>query len=366
MKKIIIMFFAFTLILAMNSATFAGISLRKSSGLDDLDTMIISSSYLNSSNTKEDFLQSNSKVKKIVPLYNPSGAKVAFYVSYSPTGYAVVNNNINNPTVIEFGDKSNELIEKILQSNSNPCIIYNNPLDVHELSFSKTTRSSTNQISLYDYYPELKTTNSLAKQQLENQKLAILHKTESLRSKGYGFIDWGNMPSGNYTYGVIKSATSTNWAKVGDFSSFAKNHCGATAVTNIALYYAERGCHNLKINNSNMDTFKAVHALIGNGPAITIKTGANVYFSDRGYTLGSKTLRSFSEVKSAVDRDRICAILLQNGIVDWHWILGVGYREYDNGTPYIRIVNNWHDTTYKFYRPNSGSLWWSAREYWPK
>ena len=179
----------------------------------------------------------------------------------------------------------------------------------------------------------------------------------------YGFIDLGDMPSGKYTSDTILYATSTDWAIMDEFNSIADNHCGATAVTNIALYYAKRGYSKLKIN-SRLDTFKAVHKIVGNGPVMTIAGSAKEYFSDRGYTLKYSSVGDFSGIKSATTSDRPCGILLADGLFSWHWILSVGWREYTNGGNYLRIMDGWYDTVDRYYKINSGSLWISATEYW--
>jgi len=153
----------------------------------------------------------------------------------------------------------------------------------------------------------------------------------------YGFIDWGDMPSGSYSSKTITNASSTSWITTSDTSHLADNHCGATVSTNIALYYATRGYRNLKINNSEINTFKAVHKIIGNGPVMMIAGGTKQYFQDRGYSLSSSSVDNFFGIKSAADNNQIQGILLANGIVSWHWILALGYRQYNSGGNYMRI-----------------------------
>lgn len=97
---------------------------------------------------------------------------------------------------------------------------------------------------------------------------------------------------------------------------------------------------------------------------MTIADKAKTYFSNRGYTLNTSSVGDFSGIKTAIGNDRPCGILLANGIVDWHWIICVGYRDYSSGGKYMRIVDGWNDTTLKFYMCNSGSLWISASQYW--
>ena len=70
-------------------------------------------------------------------------------------------------------------------------------------------------------------------------------------------------------------------------------------------------------------------------------------------------------LKEAVRNDHHVGILLANGIVAWHWILGVGYRNYTSSSDlYLRIVDGWNNNANRFYKPNSNSLWVSSTEYW--
>lgn len=71
-----------------------------------------------------------------------------------------------------------------------------------------------------------------------------------------------------------------------------------------------------------------------------------------------------SNIKSAADNDEIQGVLLADGIFNWHWILAVGYRQYNSGGDYMRIVNGWDNTIDIFYKVNSASVWISATKYW--
>lgn len=98
--------------------------------------------------------------------------------------------------------------------------------------------------------------------------------------------------------------------------------------------------------------------------SMTIADEAKEYFTDRGYTLKTSSVGSFSGIQTAIGNDRPCGILLANAIVDWHWVICVGYRAYNSGGSYMRVVDGWNDTTLKFYLCNSGSTWISATQYW--
>ena len=174
------------------------------------------------------------------------------------------------------------------------------------------------------------------------------------------------MPTGGFTASTILGASSVSWAKMGDFNSIAQNHCAATLVTNLALYFASRGKTNLKKNNSNLDTFVAVHKIVPNGPVLAITSKAVKYFSDCGYTLnyGNESVNVDSFV-AGIKADRPMAVLLEDGVLSWHWVLGVGYRDYANSNGlYLRIVNGWVSNANVYYKPYVGSAFNSSTPYW--
>lgn len=361
-KKLLSMALAAIMVMGMGTTAFASEITPKD--LDTLDLIIAAGSYLNSDISSEKCITEATFLDKTVPLFNTAGTTVAFYINFAPTGYAVVNNNIENPTVIEFGEGNNSTIEQILVQSSNPHIIYNNPADIYDANTTdKQARSAGNDI--FVYFPDLTEKNTSLANNHAALKESILQNQSSLRGDGdYGFVNAADMPSGSYSSDTILSATSTDWSIMGEFNNIANNHCGATAVTNLALYFAQRGSSNLKIS-TNLDTFKAVHKIVGNGPVMTIAGSAKTYFKDRGYTLNYSSIGDFAGIKTAVANDRPCGILLADGLVSWHWILSVGYREYSNNSGnYMRIMDGWYDNTNRYYKLNTGSTWMSATQYW--
>ena len=333
----------------------------KNDELSYMDIAISAAIRLNSSNEDEDILKKNgSKIEKIASIYDSKNTRIAYYITFSPTGYAIVNNNPNNPELIEFGYGKNEDIEEVLNNDSVAKYFNQN----NNFEKNNYLRIDIKSDEIYDIYTDLKEDNQELLKEIRSVKESI-KESISLRGKGgYGFYDWGQMPSGNYESRTISGASSTDWITTGEVSDLAKNHCGATSVTNIALYFNNRGYSKLKINGDKCETFKKVHAIVGNGPVMTIAGDTKTYFSNRGYELKYSSVNSFDGIKNSVRNDRITGILLANGIVDWHWVLGVGYREYSSGDKFIRIVNGWNNTIDRFYKPGSGSLWISATEYW--
>lgn len=367
MKKIIKQLFSGCLILAFVCPSVNALAVGKQSNdfsMDEMDILIAAHYFLNSSDTENNFWVDSPSDIEIVPLYDQNGDVTLYYVEVEGGGYAVINNNTQNPTTVEFGAGSNPIIREILDNDVEPHIVYNSPLAIYNASDVTAMSVSVKHTGLYENYPDLKESDTVLATMLSKQK-ARLESSIGIAPYGdgdYGFIDWNQMPSGSYysddiPYGGI------DWITTSEVSDIAKNHCGATAVTNLSLYFANRGYTKLK-RATNRDTFIAVHDVVGNGPKMTIADDAKEYFSDCGYTLYYHTSKNFDNIKAATSKDRPCGILLVDGIVSWHWILSVGYRDYTSGDHYVRIVDGWNDTADRFYKLNNGSLWISATQYW--
>lgn len=195
----------------------------------------------------------------------------------------------------------------------------------------------------------------------------------------YGFIDINDMPDSAYDSGEI-SCDGIRWVVTSDFSDLAVNHCGAVAVTNLALYFAKKGCTGLtgqgqgvgqrgsgEKNEENerteRETFRAVHKITGNGPKITIAGSAKQYFAARGYRLHTRKVKTFAVLKEAIEKGHPCSVLLMANLTEWHWALAVGWREYATGGQYIRLMDGWNRDTDCFYQPGKGARWVAATEY---
>lgn len=178
----------------------------------------------------------------------------------------------------------------------------------------------------------------------------------------YGFAALGDMPAGEYVSADI-SALCTAWAVTGDFSAVAENHCAAVAVMNLALYFAAGGRPELK-KPSYGDTFAAVHKAVGNGPVFRLTGRAKRYFANCGYVLASRPLGDYGGIRAAVNNGHPCVLLLADGLLQWHWVLAVGCREYAGGGEYIRLVSGWHRAADRFYMPGCGSVVLYAAELW--
>lgn len=369
MKKLVAVILAFVFCASLSTPVMA-ISTEESKDMSTLDVIV--SAYLCAGSIDSARKEPNEiiYVTAIEPLYDLDDRITAYYVVFSSGCYAVVANNTDNPSVIEFGEGTNRTIEKLLAEDTSSKLIYNNPMSVYSENYLKMLSESERKkvIGIYDFYPEILKKNETLASQLSDAKSRVVRLGLFTPTRGdgdFGFFNSSDMPTGNYTSRTITQATSVDWAVMNDYNNIASNHCGATAVTNLALYFAKRGNSNLKINNSKRDTFVAVHQIVGNGPSLTIASSAVTYFSNRGYTLNHSGVGNTSAIKTAINNNRPCGILLADGLFSWHWIIGVGWRQYtSNNDFYIRINNNWDNTVNIYYKPGTGSAWWSATAYW--
>lgn len=329
--------------------------------LDSTDVVIMANYYLSSKLIDNNKTTNNLDVDSILPLYSSEGNIVAYYIDFLDSSYAVINNNKDNPEAIEFGFENSKIKE--LYGKCKECkIVYNSPTDFYFMNeaslFSLTSNKDKND--LYDNYPDLNEKNdSLSKILCEYKTINTFSS-----SSDWGFINSGNLPTGEISSSYsIPSLNKVSWVSTGDFSDIASNHCGAVAVTNLALYFSAIGYTELK-KESSYNTFVEVHKIVGNGPTATIADKAKTYFKNCGYTLKTNAVSTtFHYFRMTINANRPCAMLLTNGVKEAHWIIGVGYIVYKDGGTYMRIVDGWNHNSTRYYK-GTGSNWISATGYW--
>ena len=159
-----------------------------------------------------------------------------------------------------------------------------------------------------------------------------------------------------------------SWAIMRNYRSFANNHCGAVAITNLAVFYQYSYGMNALIDvrrGSRIDaTFKKVHDKYGDGPYITIDGKVKWYFNLKSIKIKSAMIWSIDHAKSEIKKNHPVVFLISSGVDRWHWIVCVGYIDYGGGVVYFRVIDGWNDTINRFYRPHYGSSWISGRSFW--
>ncbi|MBR5949218.1 MAG: hypothetical protein IKZ82_11340 [Clostridia bacterium] len=312
-------------------------------------------------------------VTDIVPLYDFEKKVVAYYLTFSSDCYAVVVNNKNNPAIIEFGEGVNRRIDELHNMDVDAKLIYCSPIEVFDEKYIATL--SNKEIkgiqSIFERYPDIEQENQELSAEISARRKEMLKNGAFHHTKGsgdFGFFYPADLPTNDYyTASTIPRAITTDWVTTGAVWELAENHCGAVAATNLVLYFATRGKTNLKINNSKIDTFIAVHNIVGNGPTFAIAAKTSNYFSNRGYSLSycGIDVSDFQNIKTATMHEHPFAMLLAETLLSWHWVIGVGWRDYYRiSQRFIRINDGWSNNVNVYYKPETGSTVISSTEFW--
>lgn len=181
-------------------------------------------------------------------------------------------------------------------------------------------------------------------------------------NKSYGFIKEEQLPKGDFVEKNL-SFDEISWAKTGDYQKIARNHCGTVLISNIVIFSHFRASGKVLSQADRDEVFSRAHKLVGNGPVAFTKRAIKEILSIRNYKTGSSHLWTFEDIKSSLDCGKPVSLLLTKAPLDWHWVLGLGYREYQNGEKFMRLVTGWQDSDSYFYRIREGAGIFTARSY---
>lgn len=329
--------------------------------MNDSDIMSVAHQYLLSAEKGWDVAPN---IVKKVPLYDEEKNIIAYYIYFNTDEYMVVNNNRLNPIPIEFGESKNAIIEDVLtkqeEEKVQANILYYGPTCcVDERNKKELTERGR------EYYEKFKEFLLTPNEKEAKQYSSKSSGTVDELNLGYGFTIWYDMPDATFT-GANLPVTSIQWGTY-ELEPTASGNCGRTAATNIAIYFYSQGYTNMLVNSDIQQTYDSIANYISDGPAMTIAGGLSSYASTKGYTLNYDTnliLFNFSTYKAAINNSRPVGMLLTDTTYGWHWIVGVGYREYSTGSKYARIVNGWENTSLRFYLWNQESTIISMSSYW--
>ena len=156
---------------------------------------------------------------------------------------------------------------------------------------------------------------------------------------------------------------NVGWAVTGDFTDVANNHCCATLLTNYSVFLdacRRRDAGRLR-GYDYREVFNGVHHFVGNGPVLRIDPKANAWFASAGMNAHCKVIHGLSHGERAYLRIRDellggnpCALLVAAGLFNWHWIMAVGFVEYEDGGHQLLIVDNWTRRGFHLYYPGNG------------
>ncbi|MCL1949032.1 MAG: hypothetical protein FWF59_04795 [Turicibacter sp.] len=311
---------------------------------------------------------------QIIRLYNLDDEVVAFYVRIADN-FAVINNNRYNPAMIEMGEGGNPLIEEILSSGLDFQIVYNNPFEVINVALNFMPYNASeifkgNTESFHENFSDILDEDLYLKGLKQDAKIIIIENNSSpsqrvvFGSADWGFMDLSGLPTGTVTSASSITGISGSWARTGDFLNPPKvdNHCGSVAVTNLALIFSRRSGNSNLVYSTIASTFNSVHAIVGNGPKVTIAGNAVTFFKNRGFILNHTSISSSEFTTAIAASDRPIGMLTQRNL-EAHWIIGIGYRTI-GGVTYYRILDGWNNSNNRFFRPGTGSAVQSRTAYY--
>lgn len=334
----------------------------------------------------------------IEPLYNLADEITAYDVTMSDNSYMVVNANRENPVVLEFGDGI--LIKPDSTNNTKTKNYYIGPgitakRDISNNNFTinigvETTDIKTDDIIAAErrYMAICKESNLAVKSVLENTKatLKILQSLDNPTTSGDIYdliIGLADLPPLT-TLTSKKDIPCYYFFIYGTTSRFqgvngAANHCGATSAYNMVAYY--RCIYGDDIAETNMNTvFTAIHKRVGSALGLPVmpfeyRRGLKGYIEkDTNYKITITDLNTqWATYKAEIDANRMTALCIFATIIQAHYVNGIGYKIFSNGTCYARVIDNWtgynpitdpiKDVPEKYYLYNSGVLYDVTRVY---
>lgn len=311
----------------------------------------------------------------IIPLYDLYDNIFAYYVEMSDNTYMIVNANRDNPVLLEFGEGTYENLKDLAESKDyTGNIVYfgagsyvraetaaekNNGVYTDGKNKAKITKEAKTEIN--KFYDLCETENSAKKNMLSKTK-EILLESKTIVDDFYDsiIIFQFQLPSLAYLSDDIRFYRSFVYGTTGDFEILTAldggtitNHCAATSAYNMVAYY--RYCMGDTISSSERDSvFLHIHSYMGNGPVLpaAYHNRIEAYIeNETDYSIAlSDPAETWAAYINEVQNDRMCFLCIINALlITGHFINGTGYRIYEDGSQYARVIDNWKNNSYRFY-----------------
>lgn len=175
------------------------------------------------------------------------------------------------------------------------------------------------------------------------------------------FIRQSALPEGPGEFSYSLPASDIRYAVTGDFMDRARNHCASVCTANLVLYFrnleqAGKIVKNVRRTRGELEAMKKEKALfreaafanayraLGDGPVFRITKTVLRELSDQGIRAEALGIsrKDKSSLLQALHEGMPCAVLLRISPFNWHWILAVGYRHYENGRTFLQVSDSWN------------------------
>ncbi len=180
--------------------------------------------------------------------------------------------------------------------------------------------------------------------------MKILSLLQHLLHKKEAFIVLNQLPSSVKIH--MLPCLSQDWCCTDDFKTTAKRHCFTVCICNLLLWYFRDK------NLDKEDLFYQLHMELGNGPIFRLRKAKKI-FENEAFPLDTQSVSNIDQIQSALNNGQACPILLALKPWDWHWVLAVGWLEFEGDT-YLLILDGWHTCADRLYKLEPGKEWLKA------
>jgi len=288
----------------------------------------------------------------------------------------IVNANRDNPVLLEFGEGTYEnLIELAEHKDYVGNIMYlgagsflraenvtEKTKNIYSDGINKEKITKESEIQINEFYNFCKKENKQKKKILSETKVLLSSSLEDQQNAFFDSIIIGtsSLPSLVFLSDNIVNYSSPLYGVTYEFQGLTAlnggsiaNHCAATSAFNMLAYY--RYCMGDPIPYSERESiFLSIHSYMGNGPVTPAAYHNRIEAYIENETDYSITLSDPAETWVAyineVQNDRMCFLCIVNVLLlTGHFINGIGYRIYEDGSQYARVIDNWNYVTTKYY-----------------
>jgi len=334
--------------------------------MSPFEVMTAAYRFLSINEDGENIWQLATDVKDFLELYDLDGNIRAYYISFNPTGFIVINNNIENPIAIEYSKGNNPYFDddkrKAHTTEKNVYIGVMSLIPSIELPRSIPPQNNI-YVKINNFYKLLNTPNidEVLFQKMIIDQILKKNKAESLQNlakasiyDSFSMIKTANLngTGGSTTQRLADIYDISNWGTTSEFYNppTVDNHCVSTAAFNLYLYYRYSLFGVTLTGTARNGVFNNIHGYIGNGPQTLgdMANGLTSYFSNiYGFNFyDSYGGINYNTFKSGIAQNKIGVYTLFGGFnYGFHTVLGVGWREYtSSNSKYINIVNGWDNS----------------------
>ena len=325
------------------------------------------------------------EIAEIVQLKNFSNKPSAYYITLNNLSYLIINANINNPTIIEYGygydsfarysgvNKSEN--DSVVYLGDSNFIIMNSEgqklVSQGSEILQRKLELSTFQNEYSDYIiPESNEFAAKMHRTIKEKIQRIIVKQKNSKSTVEDLILTSAGIQGNTVlqkrisncYDFIPNSVSSalplpnNYQAnyiYGTTSMFdglynSNNHCAAVSAFNLFAYYSAINGAPLNTEMSILLSYGLIHDYIGNGPVTPSSYVSGIqdfiedYSPNTNYTIHNDLIigLTWAKYKGYIDNGWMTFMCIWPNLLEAHFINGIGYVITDT-TNYCQIIDNW-------------------------